>query len=402
MQNNSIAVINTGNWGSTGKIAKNLCCNFRQEGYRVLFCHGHGDVEDNNNEYKISSSTDRLIHSIGSRLFGNQGCYSHFSTRKLIKKLERERVDTVILLSLHGNYLNQNIFFDYLSSHNINVIYIMIDEYPYVGKCGGTMGCTNYVNGCKKCPHVKMYPPSLIFDRASSLYEMKARNYKKTNKIVFVGPEFVVDNAKRSPMMNGHRFCVLDETIDVSTYAPREYDSLKNKLMISEDKIVIVCVASITSGYKGARYFTELASKFEDDRRFVFVHVASEKEGIERPTNNLIVRGFVESEQELAEYMSMADLFVFPSVQDTMSNTCIEALACGSPLLCFNISGMPYLGNEEVMTLVEARNVEQMVTVVKHTKKKTVEMINKCRRYALSRYDSRDYCKRIMSILNNM
>lgn len=401
MDTKRIAVINTGNWGSTGKIAKNLCYNLRTVGYRVLFCHGHGRVEDEINEYKISSSLDRFIHSVGSRLFGNQGCYSHSSTRRLINKLENENIDTVIALSLHGNYLNQNIFFDYLSAHNSKFIYIMIDEYPYVGKCGGTMGCINYLSGCKKCPHVRMYPPSLI-DRASSLYKMKARNYQKLKNAVFVGPEFVINNAKKSPMMTGQKFCILDETIDISVYEPREYASLKRELHLTDDKVVIVCVASSTSGYKGAHYFRELASMFEDDERFVFVHVASELKGIERPSNNLIVKGFVESEEELAEYMSMADLFVFPSVQDTMSNTCLEALACGSPLLCFNISGMPYLGNKEVMTLVEARNVKQMAEVVERTKKKTDDMIYKCRNYALSRYDSRNYYNRVISIFNNM
>lgn len=402
METKNIAVINTGNWGSTGKIARNLCQNLRKEGYRTLFCHGHGEKGSDISDYKISSKFDRFIHTAGSKLLGNQGCYSHISTIRLINKLEDENIDTVIALSLHGNYLNQNIFFDYLSSHGVKFIYIMIDEYPYVGKCGGTMGCVNYLNGCRKCPHVKMYPPSLLFDRASYLYKMKERNYHKLNNAVFVGPEFVVNNAKKSPMMAGQHLCILDETIDTNTYQPRNCTTLKNKLEIDDNKIIIVCVASITSGYKGAHYFSELASKFEDDGRFVFVHVANELQGIMRPTNNLILNGFVESEEELSEYMSMADLFVFPSIQDTMSNTCIEALSCGSPLLCFDISGMPYLGNEEVMTLVEACNVEQMANVVKMTKKKTNEVINKCREYALSRYDSHDYCKRIISIMNLM
>ena len=37
---------------------------------------------------------------------------------------------------------------------------------------------------------------------------------------------------------------------------------------------------------------------------------------------------------------SAADVFVAPSVQDNLPNTVIESLACGTPVVAFNIGGM--------------------------------------------------------------
>ena len=102
------------------------------------------------------------------------------------------------------------------------------------------------------------------------------------------------------------------------------------------------------------------------------------------------------------QYYSLGDLFVFPSLMDSMSNACLDALACGTPLLCFNTSGMPFLGDDSVLTLVEPESVDQLVDAISRTKKKTQEQIDTCRNYALKRYDSRKYFERLAVIMDSL
>jgi glycosyltransferase involved in cell wall biosynthesis len=397
----NIAIINTGSKGSTGKIARNLYHDLKQKGYNVTFCFGHGVDEWNPDFYVIDNKYDRYWHSLMSRLFGKQGTHSSMATRRLIKVLKSKNIDTVIALSLHGNYLNQTLFFKYLKKSDIQLLYLMIDEYPYVGKCTGTEGCTKYQHGCGHCKALMLHTPSWFFDRSAELYKWKQRNYDSVKRIAFAGPEFVINTAKLSPMMKGHNMFVLDEAINTETYSPKDAQALKKELGIDDDKIVVVTATSYSPDYKGSRYFDEAARLLENDERFLFVHIANDRQGIERPQSNLIIRGYIETLEEMAVYFSMADIFLFPSLQDTMSNTCLEALACGTPLLCFNISGMPYLGDPSVLTLVEPRDSMALVEALKSTNKKTKKEIEHCRNYALLRYDSRKYCDKILSILEN-
>lgn len=395
----NIAIINTGSKGSTGKIARNLYHDLKEKGYNVSFCFDHGKDESNPDFYVIDNKLDRYWHSLMSHLLGKQGTHSTLATKRLVSLLKSKHVDTVIVLSLHGNYLNQSVFFKYLAKNDIQCLYLMIDEYPYVGKCTGTEGCTKFLHGCGHCEALRLHTPSWFFDRSAELYRWKERNYNSVRRIAFAGPEFVINTAKLSPMMKDKKMFVLDEAINVDTYSPRNTIALKKELGIRDDQVVIVTATSYSPEYKGGRYFDETANLLLDDERFVFVHIANDRQGIERPQKNLIIRGYIETLEEMAVYFSMADLFLFPSLQDTMSNTCLEALACGTPLLCFNISGMPYIGDESVLTLVEPRNTNLLAEEVRKTKKKTENVNDRCRSYALSRYNSQDYCNKVVNIL---
>ena len=395
----NIAIINTGSKGSTGKIARNLYHDLKEKGYNVTFCFGHGTDENNPDFNVIDNKFDRYWHSLMSHLLGKQGTHSTFATKRMVSLLKTKQIDTVIALSLHGNYLNQTVFFKYLSKNDIQFLYLMIDEYPYVGKCTGTEGCTKYHHGCGKCEALRLHTPSWFFDRSAELYKWKKRNYDSVKRIAFAGPEFVINMAKLSPMMSERNMFVLDEAINVDTYSPKDANPLRKELGISDDKIVIVTATSYSPEYKGGLYFDETAARLADDERYVFVHIANDRQGIEKPQKNLIIRGYIETLEEMAVYFSMADLFLFPSLQDTMSNTCLEALACGTPLLCFNISGMPYLGNKDVLTLVESRNVDQLVEIVESSRKKSKDDIKKYREYALTRYNSKEYCGKVLEIL---
>ena len=393
----NIAIINSVIEKSTGKIGYGLHQFLLSKGYNSFYCYGYGDRMNDERLYRIDYYFERYVHALKSRMFGDQGFHSTLATKRLIKFLKKKEIDTIYGIGIHGYYLNEKLFFEFVSKNNIKFIYIMTEEYAYLGKCGYSNGCLNYKNGCGKCPQLKEYPKSLFFDRTKKIFEMKRKAYSSIEDIVFVGPEFTINSGKKSPLLSGKKTYILDESIDTNFYRPRQFDELKSSLGIKDDKIIIECIAPMSYERKGVKYFVELAKHFENDERFVFVHVGYDKNYCKLPSNYIAI-GYERDQDRLAEYYSMADLFVFPSLLDTMPNACLEALSCGTPILCFNISGMHYLTDDIAGKYVQPRSVDELAQVVSITGKKSESISNYCREYAVSRYDRVKYYDKLCKI----
>ena len=49
--------------------------------------------------------------------------------------------------------------------------------------------------------------------------------------------------------------------------------------------------------------------------------------------------GNIASDDELIDLYNLADIMVVPSLQENLSNSIMESLSCGTPVVCFNIGG---------------------------------------------------------------
>lgn len=401
MRIKSVAILNPVTTGSTGKIAVGLLKHLLAKNIDAIFCYGRGDRIAEEGFHLMEHKWEIYMHVILTRLFGGQGGYSKFATLRLIKLLRKRRVDTIYVVLLHGYYINEKMLFDYIAKDNIRLVYLMADEYPYLGKCAFADGCDRYKIGCGQCPHIKDYPASWFFDRSTHVWNRKMEAYGKISHLVFVAPKFVIDNAKNTPLMEGKNLTILDEAVNLDVFYPRDTTKLKKRLGIDNDKMVIVCVAPYPYARKGTQYFIELARMFEEKDKYIFVHVGCWRTPVGHSSNYIPI-GYVNNEEELAEYFSLGDVFVFPSLDDTMPNACLDALGCGTPLLCFDISGMPFIAEPPIGTFVEPHNVHAMAEVVMKLKPKDEKIIKRCRDYALVRYDAKKYNDRLIRIAESL
>lgn len=389
---------------STGKIAYGLYKKLTEAGNDCILAYGNDEeYPDEPDLVRITNHREIVIHNRLSYITGYEGRYSHKATERLISIIEDFRPDIVQLYNLHGFYLNSFELLDYLKKRNIPTVYSMLDEYPYLGSCCYAFTCDKFQKNCVGCKkELKQYPRSMFRRRGKQVNRLKKDIYDGFDKLTFVGPEWVKKRALKSSLLMNKKIEVVDEFIDTDNcFYPRETGMLRDKLGINEKQIVILDVAPSHDERKGVKYFIELAKRITD-KKYVFINVGYSGDYSDRLPENFIPVSFVSDQNELAEYYSLADLFICTSMADTMPNVCLDSLACGTPVAGFRITGIPYVAEEPLGKFVEPESVDALEQLVLETKKKDRNIIENARKYALERYSPKVYFDKMNGIYESM
>lgn len=391
-----------GSWckrGSTGKIVYNLYNYIKSVGHEVYFFHGKQDDIDDENIIRITSEVGLRVHGVLARITGLQGCFSNLETDKLIRKINEINPDYVYLFNLHGYYINEFKLLNYLKSRHQKTVYMLFDEYPYLGKCCFSEECDKFKSECKNCPKVKDYPKSLFFDKSNYLFNKKMLAYDGWKELHFVGVKFIEERAAQSVLARNIPFHTFNMGIDIdNTYYPREYSNVSAKFNISSEKKVILTVGFSSDKRKGIDKYIEVARKCSTKPDNVFVHVGYDEDICKKLPTNYIPIKYVGNQQEMAEIYSMADLYVTTSSGEAMSNACLEAMACGTPIAGFDVSGMSYLAPTPIGTYVPYGNINSFAEIIAGLEKKTEAIKKHCREYAVEHYNLKDFMKNLYSV----
>ena len=73
--------------------------------------------------------------------------------------------------------------------------------------------------------------------------------------------------------------------------------------------------------------------------------------------------GNIHLEDDLISLYSAADVFVAPSLQDNLPNTIMESMACGTPVISFNIGGIPDMVDHKINGyLANSSDIDDLAT----------------------------------------
>ena len=61
-----------------------------------------------------------------------------------------------------------------------------------------------------------------------------------------------------------------------------------------------------------------------------------------------LILNFPDDDHSIAELNQAADMFVLTSIEDNLPNTVIESMACGTPLVAFNIGGLQEMVDHKI------------------------------------------------------
>jgi len=402
----NILNINTSIMGGAARIALALNQELNNTtGFSGRLFYGRGNEFNNNYLYRFSLAPEIIFHALITRLTGIEGKGTLFSTKRLIKYIEKNKIDLVHLHNIHGYYLDFLLFTDYLKRKSIPVVWTLHDCWSFTGSCAYLFDCKKYLTGCGRCPNIKTYPRNYI-DNSAHMWRVKKRIFSEGWQPVIVTPsKWLADIAKTS-YLGEHRIEVIPNGIDVDIFRPYDKESARLELGIPADgRVILFIAADLNDERKGVKYFIEAVQKISDTDNLVIVTAGQKiKEGLPIKVN-MHEFGFLSDKNILARLYSAADVFCITSLDEIFGLTVTEAMACGKPVVGFKVGGIPEQVAGDCGILVAPKDVSALAgalqSIIGDGKQKSVYADN-CRKRVLDNYTAELMVKRYVKLYTDM
>ena len=379
---------------SVGRIMRQNYDEKKAQGWDCLIAYGRGNDVEGYNTIKIGSKWDYRLQGISTRLFDRHGYGSKRATKDFISRMDKYNPDIIHLHNIHGYYINFEILFQWLKAHpERKVIWTLHDCWAMTGHCAyfTAVGCDKWKTQCMHCPQKRRYPSSFLLSNASSNFEKKKKAFTGVKGMKLVAPSHWMEGLLKESYLNEYNIEVVHNKTNTDIFKPmisnfREMYGLTNKK-------VILGVANVWEERKGLEDFIKLSQILDD--RFAVVLVGlnekqikkiSEKTSNVKKISELSIKykentvnrrtganeavipsgidnlyhcitemyGKVKRDEtkaqvvcmektadahELAAVYSMADVFVNPTYEDNYPTVNLEAQACGTPIITYDVGG---------------------------------------------------------------
>lgn len=201
------------------------------------------------------------------------------------------------------------------------------------------------------------------------------------------------NECKATGLVVEDRACVIPNAIDNILFYQRDKKECRKKLGISEGAFVPVFVGQFTDRKGTLRLDAALKLLNDSEIQAVFIG-----RGPDDPTYEGIISKGPQPHDMLPEYLSAADVFVLPTLNEGCCNAVIEALACGLPVIS---SDRPFnydVLDESNSILISPDNITAIAGAIKKVKEDE-ELRSKLSKGALAKAKDLTLSQRVEKIL---
>ncbi|MGL5875926.1 MAG: glycosyltransferase family 4 protein [Xenococcaceae cyanobacterium] len=258
---------------------------------------------------------------------------------RISKKLAAIDPDIVNIHWINGGYLQ----IETIAKFKRPIVWTLHDMWAFTGGCHYTQDCDRYTFSCGACPQLNSKSD---WDLSRWIWQRKAKAWQNLNLTIVTPSHWLAKCAGNSPLLAKSRIEVIPNGLNLNVYKPLDKSLAKNLLGLPQNKHIILFGAlwATSDRRKGFHLLLPALQKLSQspwqDNFHVVVFGASQSEtplDVNFPVQYL---GVLHDDIALRLTYSAADLTIVPSTQEAFGQAASESLACGTPVVAFNSTGL--------------------------------------------------------------
>lgn len=226
-------------------------------------------------------------------------------------------------------------------SQGKSVIWTLHDMNPFTGGCHYSGNCNKFRERCGACPQLGS---NIEGDLSRRIWDLKYDAFKNVDIEIVTPSQWLADCVSRSSLFNKFHVRVIPNGLPLDKFKPNPKAEIREVLKIPESaRVILFGAETLGNRRKGFKYLLDALKQMtdKDGKQTILLTFGDVSEcrkiQFKFPIFNL---GMVSNEVQLSLAYSAADVFVIPSLEDNLPNTAIEAMACGIPVVGFNVGGL--------------------------------------------------------------
>ncbi|WP_133013312.1 glycosyltransferase family 4 protein [Marinomonas flavescens] len=176
----------------------------------------------------------------------------------------------------------------------------------------------------------------------SNNLKRKRKAYRKVENMTIVGlSEWLANCSKKSDVLGDKNHIRLPNPINTSAYSPFSKIKARELLNLPLDKNLILfgAMGATSDPRKGYKQLSDALKAVDSKNTELIVFGSSAPNNGNVFSQKTHYLGTLHDDVTLRVLYSAADVIVVPSLQENLSNAIMESLACGTPVVGFDIGG---------------------------------------------------------------
>ena len=299
---------------------------------------------------------------------------------------------------------------------NKPIVWTLHDMWAFTGGCHHSGDCENFRNSCGNCiQYLKNPSPT---DLSNQVWERKNAIFSPTpalpnrEGVSFIAcSQWLAKRAKNSSLLKDFTVKAIPNPLDTSLFSPQNKADARKKLGLPTDKRLILFVAAKVSViWKGFSYFQEsleiLKTQNPNNQEIELVVLGeSDTDTIQKLPFKAHALGRISDVNQIVSVYSAADVFVTSSIQENLPNTIMEAMACGTPAVGFEVGGIPeMIESYKNGFLAKYKSAESLAEGMKWVlfEANHAELSNNARQKVLNNYSERVVLEQYLEVYRSL